>query len=321
MHSETFNVPGALIPSEVVKSIMSEMRSISGRYAAEKIPQLEEDVRSATSIPVDPFDTEQRDNAIRWAEGYLEDGRQLAREGAPIMLNSLRIQTKKSSYSWEGESEDLSDLDRLDDASGDDAVVVAFRSGWGYQDERQEVSLSRWDSSVHVEVKNPLRTPSQLAARIETLLQGTVTPEALQALKLSKKIFVGHGGDKKWEVIERLLREAGYAVEAFESQDRTGSGTFNTVHQMISTSRIAVIVMTAADSLADGSKQARQNVVHEIGLAQGILGAQDTIIVREKSAEEFSNIRGINQIWAPDGDLHAIGEELLAAVKIRFESK
>lgn len=89
---------------------------------------------------------------------------------------------------------------------------------------------------------------------------------------------------------------------------------------MVQKSSVAVIVMSAADELKSGFKQARPNVVHEIGIAHGILGPEHTIIVKEDTAEEFSNIAGITQIRYRTGEIHTVEEEVLAGIEYRLKN-
>ena len=68
--------------------------------------------------------------------------------------------------------------------------------------------------------------------------------------------------------------------------------------------------MTAEDVHADGSRHARENVIHETGLCQGKLGFERAIILLEEGCEEFSNVAGLNQIRFPNGNLLARSEEI-----------
>lgn len=63
--------------------------------------------------------------------------------------------------------------------------------------------------------------------------------------------------------------------------------------------------MTAEDEKADGNLQARQNVIHEVGLFQGRLGFEKAIVLLEDGCEEFSNIHGLAQIRFPKGNIGA----------------
>jgi predicted nucleotide-binding protein len=47
---------------------------------------------------------------------------------------------------------------------------------------------------------------------------------------------------------------------------------------MLDAAAIAFLVMTAEDERADGSVQARMNVIHEAGLFQGCLGFMRAIV-------------------------------------------
>jgi len=75
-----------------------------------------------------------------------------------------------------------------------------------------------------------------------------------------------------------------------------GVTTVERLTQMLESACFAILVMTAEDWERGGKRKARQNVVHEIGLFQGRLGFPRAIILKEKGAEEFSNINGLTYI-------------------------
>jgi predicted nucleotide-binding protein len=60
----------------------------------------------------------------------------------------------------------------------------------------------------------------------------------------------------------------------------------------------------------DGSKHARENVIHEMGLFQGRYGFERAIILLEDGCQEFSNITGIGQIRFVKGKLASESEEI-----------
>jgi predicted nucleotide-binding protein len=68
---------------------------------------------------------------------------------------------------------------------------------------------------------------------------------------------------------------------------------------MLDNAWLAFLVMTAEDERTDGTKQARANVIHEVGLFQGRLGFERAIILLEEGCSEFSNIVGLTQIRSP----------------------
>lgn len=175
-------------------------------------------------------------------------------------------------------------------------------------------------------VTSPVRTSVTLSGQaehlevvvpaVEALLDEYVDAEMLEASKPPFRVFIGHGGDRQWEAVRKVV-ETHYDVSAFETHDRLGQQAFEVVENMISEASVAVIVMTAADERADGKRTARQNVVHELGFAQGRLGARETIIVVEQGTELFSNIESIQQIRFTPGEIHTVEDQVLAALANR----
>ena len=82
------------------------------------------------------------------------------------------------------------------------------------------------------------------------------------------------------------------------------------LEQMLDSSGIAFLVLTAEDEHTDGTVVARQNVVHEAGLFQGRLGFTRAILLLEEGCEGFSNIQGLGQIHFPPGRIQTAFEEL-----------
>lgn len=85
-------------------------------------------------------------------------------------------------------------------------------------------------------------------------------------------------------------------VIEFNSDPTAGLYTGERILDMLDRSRFAFLVMTAEDEQADGTTNARQNVIHEIGLCQGRLGFRRAVIVKEDKAAEFSNVKGLTYI-------------------------
>ena len=68
------------------------------------------------------------------------------------------------------------------------------------------------------------------------------------------------------------------------------------LEHMLSKATFAILVLTGEDETSEGGKRARQNVIHEAGLFQGILGFQRAILLIQKGLEEFSNVHGLQHI-------------------------
>ena len=80
--------------------------------------------------------------------------------------------------------------------------------------------------------------------------------------------------------------------------------------QMLDQACIAFLVMTAEDEMMEGNKQARMNVIHEVGLFQGRLGFERAIVLLEEGCEEFSNINGLGQIRFPKDNISAVFQDI-----------
>lgn len=155
-----------------------------------------------------------------------------------------------------------------------------------------------------------------LMPAVQRALDESVDPERLEAALPPFRVFIGHGGDRQWEAIKRYVG-AEHLVTAFETDDRLGQQAYEVVERMISEATVAVIVMTGADVASTRRKRARQNVVHELGFAQGRLGARNTIIVVEEGIELFSNIESIQQVRFAPGEIGTTEDVVLAAIANR----
>jgi predicted nucleotide-binding protein len=135
------------------------------------------------------------------------------------------------------------------------------------------------------------------------------------------KVFLGHGRSKLWrELKDHLADHHGFEVVAFESGSRAGHTIRDILDEMAIESNIAFLVMTAEDEMADGSFQARPNVIHEAGLFQGKPGFSRGIIVLEEGCSDFSNIHGIQQIRFSKGNIREAFGDIIAAIKREFDA-
>jgi hypothetical protein len=126
-----------------------------------------------------------------------------------------------------------------------------------------------------------------------------------------KKIFIGHGRSSDWRDFKDFLGDRlGLAYDEFNRESAAGISTSNRLEEMLDNAVFAFLVMTAEDENAEGQKQARMNVIHEVGLFQGRLGFRKAIILLEHGCEEFSNIIGLGQIRFAAGRLRDKSEEI-----------
>jgi hypothetical protein len=100
-----------------------------------------------------------------------------------------------------------------------------------------------------------------------------------------------------WSQVERFIeRELNISTIDFESQPQAGESIVPILEGMLQKATFAVLILTAEDETVSGDKRARQNVIHEAGLFQGLLGFRRAIILRQEGVEEFSNIAGLQYI-------------------------
>lgn len=111
------------------------------------------------------------------------------------------------------------------------------------------------------------------------------------------KIFFGHGHSPIWKEFRDYVRDRlDLEWDEFNREATAGYTTKERLDQMLDHAAFAFLVMTAEDQLADGTKVARGNVIHEVGLFQGRLGFRKAIVLLENGCDQFSNIHGITQI-------------------------
>lgn len=133
-------------------------------------------------------------------------------------------------------------------------------------------------------------------------------------------IFIGHGQSQQWRDLKDHLHDKhGYNVIAYETGARAGHTIRDILNDMADQSTFALLVMTGEDETKDGKLNARQNVVHEVGLFQGRLGFNRAIVVLEEQTEEFSNLHGIQQIRYSKNKIKETFGEILATLRREFE--
>ena len=129
--------------------------------------------------------------------------------------------------------------------------------------------------------------------------------------KIGTNIFIGHGQSKLWRDFKDFLQDRlNLPWDEFNRVPVAGVTNIARLSEMLDSACIAFLVLTAEDEMADGTVQARMNVIHEAGLFQGRLGFTRAIVVLEEGCEEFSNIEGLGQLRFPKGNITAIFEDV-----------
>lgn len=118
-----------------------------------------------------------------------------------------------------------------------------------------------------------------------------------QSLIENSCVFIGHGRSPLWARLEVFLeKELGLKTVSYESESRVGNSIVPVLEEMLDQGRFAVLILTAEDETASGSRRARQNVVHEAGLFQGRLGFRKAVLLIQEGLEDFTNVDGLQHI-------------------------
>lgn len=150
------------------------------------------------------------------------------------------------------------------------------------------------------------RFASRAAAHIERLnkAKSTTRPQG-------QSVFIGHGRSLLWRELKDFINDRLHLPwDEFNRVPVAGVTNIARLAQMLDSSGIAFLVLTAEDEHTDGAVVARQNVVHEAGLFQGRLDFTRAIVLLEEGCKEFSNIQGLGQIHFPRGNIQAAFEEV-----------
>jgi len=100
--------------------------------------------------------------------------------------------------------------------------------------------------------------------------------------------------------------------EEFNRISPVGKYPQQRLREMMDAAGFAFIIMTGEEE-----GQARNNVIHEIGYAQGCLGATRVAILVEEGCDTFSNIDGLTAIRFSKGDLIAKSDEIRKVLEDR----
>ena len=159
----------------------------------------------------------------------------------------------------------------------------------------------------------PVAHCRELAGRLEKLAAHLfrVKQGEARAARVGTNVFIGHGRSPVWRDLKDFIQDRlRLPYDEFNRVPVAGVTNIARLSEMLDAGACAFVIMTAEDELADGSIQARMNVIHEVGLFQGRLGFTKAIVLLEEGCEEFSNIQGLGQIRFPKGNISAKFEEI-----------
>lgn len=129
-------------------------------------------------------------------------------------------------------------------------------------------------------------------------------------------VFIGHGRTILWkEVASYIANDLNIKTITYETAGHAGESTEHILEKMLAEATFAVLVLTGEDETAAGMRRARQNVVHEAGLFQGVLGFDRAIMMLQSDVEEFSNVAGLRLIKFEGHNIAGAYEELRRALE------
>lgn len=110
-------------------------------------------------------------------------------------------------------------------------------------------------------------------------------------------VFIGHGRSPLWARVQIFLeRDLKLTAVSYESESHVGESIVGILEKMLEQVDFAILILTAEDETAIGSRRARQNVIHEAGLFQGKLGFRRAVLLKQDGLEEFTNVDGLQYI-------------------------
>ncbi|GAA2222636.1 nucleotide-binding protein [Herbiconiux moechotypicola] len=254
------------------------------------------------------------------AAGYRQSWADLIDSGRIVRWSTWRTRQRNGVERTTEFDARLRDPDRRELADCD-AYSLVLNCGNGDLTRSIPVTV-RFTSSIGapdclVEIDAPAEQIDLLTEAVTELLTRYIDP-ALVATDSAFKVFVGHGADPQWKYLVRALdSQDGVRAEAFESDQRAGYHTLVVVDKMIRSSVVAVVVLTGEDEMPDGSRRARENVIHELGYCQGVLGIENVIVLLENGVSEPSNILGLTQIRFTRGALIDVEADVIQALGLR----
>lgn len=186
-------------------------------------------------------------------------------------------------------------------------------------EERQAVFLGELHAKTSTlnELVRRLPLMSVADAGVPSKQAAMVDENAARCQQRLGPVFIGHGRATTWRELQAFLeRRLRLQVEEFNSVPVAGVSTKERLQELLNTCSFAFLVMTAEDVDSEGkATNARQNVIHEVGLFQGRHGFERAIVMLEHGCTEFSNIHGLGQIRFPNGNIGAVFQEVREVIE------
>jgi hypothetical protein len=188
----------------------------------------------------------------------------------------------------------------------------------GDSDQALEYSVSELNYLSQVTIAFPIRDNIEKVSSVFKKHSPICNIYELQKKLHKPTIFIGHGRSALWRDLKDHLHEKHkFEIQAYETDDRSSSYTFQNVENMVRDSSFAILILTCEDEMTNGSFRARQNVIHELGYSQAKLGRKNTLVLVEEDVDWPSNIQGIDHFYFSKGNIKEVFGDIIAALEKR----
>lgn len=135
------------------------------------------------------------------------------------------------------------------------------------------------------------------------------------------RIFISHGRNPIWrELQDYLEKDLDFQTLELAQEPNLGRTVFQKLMEESKKCSIAIIVMTGDDIANKNEVRARENVIHELGLFQGLYGSDRVILLHETDVNIPTNIQGIVYIPFQKESINMTFGALLRELKVLSKS-
>ena len=183
-----------------------------------------------------------------------------------------------------------------------------------------EASLALGATVGGLELQVTRRSPrSHLAVRlpsVDAVESVFADLEPVAGPARSPVVFIGHGRSPVWrELADHLRDHHGVQVLTYESAVRAGVPNHTVLKELAERTRLALLVHTVEDVDERGVGRTGENVVHETGLFQALLGVERAVVLREDGCRSFANVDGLNELRFSSGRIVEVFGEVVAVLR------
>ena len=125
-------------------------------------------------------------------------------------------------------------------------------------------------------------------------------------------VFIIHGHSDDWKDVERYInKKLGFNTVVIKENYRAGETIIDKVEDAVwEECDCAVAILSPDDLTKDGKFLARQNVLFELGYAQGVYEREYVVILKEDSVAINSDLHGIVYIEYKKGNIQSVFHQL-----------